>query len=72
LYKNNKHLKLLDKLKNKDLIYYQEGAAVFRSSLAGDEKDRVIIKKDGEYTYFFSDILYHQDKLKRSDQIINV
>jgi arginyl-tRNA synthetase len=40
--------------------------------LAGDEKDRVIIKKDGEYTYFFSDIIYHQNKLKRADKIINI
>jgi arginyl-tRNA synthetase len=54
------------------LTYSQEGATFFRSSLAGDEKDRVIIKQDGEYTYFLSDIIYHQDKLRRSDQIINV
>ncbi|CAH1756522.1 13933_t:CDS:2 [Entrophospora sp. SA101] len=72
LYEENKHLELLTELKEKDLIYSQEGATFFRSSLGGDDKDRVIIKQTGDYTYFFSDILYHQDKLKRADQLINI
>jgi arginyl-tRNA synthetase len=57
----------LEKLTEKKLIYQKEGATFFRTSLAGDEKDRVIIKQDGDYTYFFSDILYHQNKLERTD-----
>jgi arginyl-tRNA synthetase len=72
LYEKNKHLELLTELKEKDLIYSQEGATFFRSSLGGDDKDRVIIKQTGDYTYFFSDILYHQDKLKRADTLINI
>ena len=72
LYEKNKGLELLNELKAKDLIYFQSGATFFRSSLSGDEKDRVIIKQGEDYTYFFSDILYHRNKLERSDKIINV
>jgi arginyl-tRNA synthetase len=72
LYEENKHSSLLQELEKKNLIYQQEGTTFFRSGLGGDEKDRVIIKKDGDYTYFFSDILYHLNKLKRSEQIINI
>lgn len=72
LYEENKHLSLLQGLEKKNLICQQEEATFFRSSWGGDEKDRVIIKKDGNYTYFFSDILYHLDKLQRSDKIINI
>jgi arginyl-tRNA synthetase len=72
LYEKNKHLKLLEELKERALIYTQDGATFFRSSLGGDDKNRVIIKQDGDYTYFFSDILYHQDKFKRSDRLINI
>jgi len=63
---------LLEELKKRNLIYIQEGAAFFRSSLGGDDKDRVIIKQDSDYTYFFSDIIYHQEKLKRADELINI
>ena len=60
-------------LKAKDLLYEQEGALWFRSSLFGDEKDRVVRKQDGEYTYLASDIAYHRDKLQRGyDQLIDV
>jgi len=72
LYEKNQDLELLNELKAKDLIYSQTGATFFRSSLAGDEKDRVIIKQEEDYTYFFSDILYHRDKLARSDRIIDI
>jgi arginyl-tRNA synthetase len=65
---------LLAELEKKNLIYSpkEEKAIFFRSSLAGDDKDRVIIKQDGDYTYFFSDILYLLDKLQRSDKLIYV
>lgn len=72
LYEKNKHLELLKNLEEKKLIYQKEGAVFFRSSLAGNDKDWVIIKQNGDYTYFFSDILYHQDKLNRSEQVINI
>lgn len=72
LYEEKKHLSLLEELKKKKLIYTKEGAIFFRSSLGEDDKDRVIIKQDGDYTYFFSDILYHREKLKRADKLIDI
>ena len=48
-----------DKNKGKDPIFEHEGALWFRSTLWGDDKDRVIIKSDGSNTYFLPDIVYH-------------
>ncbi|WP_172575403.1 arginine--tRNA ligase [endosymbiont GvMRE of Glomus versiforme] len=72
LYEKKRHLDLIQELEKKNLTYSQEGATFFRSGLGGDDKDRVIIKQDSDYTYFFSDILYHQDKMQRADKLINV
>ncbi|CFW92761.1 Arginine--tRNA ligase [endosymbiont DhMRE of Dentiscutata heterogama] len=72
LYEKKEHLELLTELEKKDLVYTQNGATFFRSSRGGDDKDRVIIKQDGDYTYFFSDILYHLNKSKRADKLINI
>jgi len=63
----------LTALRNKDFIYESDGAQWFRSTMFGDDKDRVVVKKDGEYTYFASDIAYHKDKLDRGfDKIIDI
>ena len=63
----------LDELKARGLLFQQEGAWWFRASLYGDEKDRVVKKQDGEYTYLASDIAYHHDKLRRGyDLLIDV
>lgn len=53
---------------------YQEGGATFLKTTAfGDDKDRVLIKSDGQMTYFLPDIAYHEDKLKRgSAQLIDI
>lgn len=64
--------KLLQQLKRKNLIYTQEGAVLLKTTLAGDEKDRVIIKENQDYTYFLPDILYHKDKLSRADILVNI
>jgi len=73
LYKENKIADALETLKQGDYIYEQDGAAWFRSTAFGDDKDRVLIKKDGSYTYLTPDIAYHQNKLERGfDKIINV
>jgi len=72
LYEENKPQDLIKRLKEKNLIFDLEGAKFFRSSLGGDDKDRVIIKQDKDYTYFFSDILYHQEKAKRANKLINI
>ena len=63
----------LDELKSRQLLFEQEGAWWFRSSAFGDEKDRVVKKQDGEYTYLAFDIAYHRDKLQRGyDLLIDV
>ncbi|MBH0185173.1 MAG: arginine--tRNA ligase [Nitrospira sp.] len=64
---------VLDELKSRGLLFEQEGAWWFRSSAFGDEKDRVVKKQDGEYTYLASDIAYHRDKLQRGyDLLVDV
>ncbi len=63
----------LEELRRRELLFDQDGASWFRSSAYGDEKDRVIRKQDGEYTYLASDIAYHRDKLQRGyDLLIDV
>ena len=57
--------KALNILKEKGYIYENEGATWFRSTDFGDDKDRVIIKSDGSYTYLTPDIAYHVNKLSR-------
>jgi arginyl-tRNA synthetase len=65
--------RVLDELKSQQFLFEQDGAWWFRSSAFGDEKDRVVRKQDGEYTYLASDIAYHQDKLRRGyDLLIDV
>jgi arginyl-tRNA synthetase len=63
----------LKDLKTKGLIYEKDGAVWFKSTAFGDDKDRVIIKKDGEFTYFTSDIAYHRKKVENKyDELINI
>lgn len=64
---------VLDELKARDLLFEQDGAQWFRSSAFGDEKDRVVRKQEGDYTYLASDIAYHRDKLRRGyDLLVDV
>ena len=54
-------------------VYRQDGAKWFRSTVFGDEKDRVVQRENGQYTYFASDIAYHLNKYERGfDRIINI
>ena len=63
----------LDVLREGGFIYEREGAIWFRSSALGDDKDRVLIKGDGERTYFAPDIAYHRDKFARGfDRLIDL
>src|SRR3989337_3457537 len=57
-------------LRRKGYIYDTEGAVWFRSTEFGDDKDRVLIKADGERTYFASDIAYHKEKIKKEFSLI--
>ncbi len=73
LHKQGKVEAALDALKSKGLIREEDGATWFASSQFEDDKDRVVKKQDGEYTYFASDICYHKDKLDRGfDAIIDI
>ena len=65
LYKNKETEKALEILKKKNLVYEKDKALWFRSSEFGDEKDRVLIKTDGQGTYFLSDIAYLKNKFER-------
>lgn len=63
----------LSDLQQRDLVLTRDGATWFRSSQFQDEKDRVVCRQDGEYTYLASDIAYHFDKLRRGyDWLINI
>lgn len=65
--------KLLTRLENSGHIYEKNGAKWFRSTEFGDEKDRVVVRENGQTTYFASDIAYHMDKIERGfDRIIDV
>ena len=57
--------KTLEFLKNKKLTYEQEGAVWLKTSEFGDDKDRVIVKSDGEPTYVLPDLMYHKNKFER-------
>jgi arginyl-tRNA synthetase len=60
-------------LRARDYVYEADGKTWFRSTAFGDDKDRVIVKPSGEWTYFGSDIAYHLDKLARGfDLMIDV
>ncbi len=63
----------LDRLGDGGWLYQREGATWFASSRLGDEKDRVVVRENGQATYFASDIAYHLDKLERGfDLLIDV
>jgi arginyl-tRNA synthetase len=63
----------IDILDKNGHLYEQNGALWFRSTAFGDEKDRVVRRDNGQYTYFASDIAYHLNKFERGfDQVINI
>ncbi|MEK3888545.1 arginine--tRNA ligase [Bacillus sp. FSL K6-3431] len=73
LYENGKIDVGLKMLREQGHIYEEGGATWFRSTTFGDDKDRVLIKNDGTYTYLTPDIAYHQDKIARGfDKLINI
>ncbi|MGL5617521.1 MAG: arginine--tRNA ligase [Metamycoplasmataceae bacterium] len=58
-----------DKLKEIDGVFVKEGATWLKTTDYGDDKDRVLIKQDGSYTYFLPDIIYHNIKVSRDKNI---
>ncbi len=63
----------IERLRQGGELYLENGADWFRATKYGDEKDRVVVRENGQKTYFASDIAYHHDKLARGfDRAINV
>ncbi|MCD1259975.1 arginine--tRNA ligase [Paenibacillus athensensis] len=64
---------VLEELRSKGHIYEEEGATWLRTTPLGDDKDRVLIKNDGSFTYLTPDIAYHRNKFQRGfDRLINI
>ncbi|MNO44383.1 Arginine--tRNA ligase [compost metagenome] len=73
LYENGLVEASLKDLRDKGQIFDQDGATWLRTTDYGDDKDRVLVKNDGTYTYLTPDIAYHRDKYERGyDQMINI
>jgi arginyl-tRNA synthetase len=73
LTENNSVSRAIERLRESGHVYEKEGAWWFRSSDFGDEKDRVVMRENGQTTYFASDIAYHMDKLERGyDRVIDI
>ena len=71
----NKNLikKAVERLQKADYVYEKKGALWFKSTAFGDEKDRVVVRDNGQSTYFASDIAYHMDKMERGfDRVIDI
>ena len=62
--------KSFDFLEKHGRVYHKDGALWFKSTDFGDDKDRVLVKSDGEKTYFASDIAYHKEKFDRGYQTL--
>ncbi len=60
--------RVIERLRERGHLYEKDGALWFRSSEFGDEKDRVVVRENGQTTYFASDIAYHADKMERGFQ----
>lgn len=73
LYGSGKIENALGKLRENGHVFEEDGATWFRSTTFGDDKDRVLIKNDGSFTYLAPDIAYHEDKIQRGfDKLINI
>ena len=73
LYDSGEVEDILKQLKEKDFIFEQEGALWLNTTQFGDDKDRVVVRANGQKTYFASDIAYHQNKMERGfDFIVDI
>jgi arginyl-tRNA synthetase len=73
LYDSGRVAQAIARLEEAGHLFEKDGAKWFRSSAFGDEKDRVVQRENGQYTYFASDIAYHLDKFERGyDLVIDV
>ena len=68
-----KQQRAFEVMQDKGLLYEEDGATFFRSTDFGDDKDRVLVKANGDLTYFMSDVAYHYDKMQRGyDHLIDI
>ncbi|MFD3261825.1 arginine--tRNA ligase [Paenibacillus lentus] len=73
LYTDGQVEKSLEELRSKGRTYELDGATWLKSTEYGDDKDRVLVKNDGTYTYLTPDIAYHRNKYDRGfDRMINI
>ena len=73
LHDSGEVARAMEALQHNGHLYEKDGARWFRSTTFGDEKDRVVCRENGQYTYFASDIAYHLNKIERGyDQLIDV
>ncbi len=74
LYESGAVADVLERLKKKNLVYESEGALWFKATKFGDEKDRVLVRKSGEESYFLSDLAYHLNKFedRKFDKVIEI
>jgi arginyl-tRNA synthetase len=73
LYRENRLQETLEELDRLGLTYQEGGAVWLRTSAHGDDKDRVLVKSDGTFTYFLPDLAYHRNKAQRGfDHVIDV
>ena len=62
--------RIMKSFQDQNLLYQSEGATWFKMTDFGDDKDTVVVKSDGEYTYFVPDAAYHQDKFNRGFNVL--
>jgi arginyl-tRNA synthetase len=73
LYDSGQVEHVLNEFRKKKTVYEKDGALWFNARAYGDEKDRVVVRNNGQTTYFASDIAYHKDKFLRGfDQVVDV
>ena len=73
LHESNAVDRSIEVLRKRGYVFEEEGAVWFRTTDFGDEKDRVLVKSDGEYTYIAPDVAYHRDKFERGfNRVINI
>lgn len=73
LYKDDRIKETLADVKERGFTFESEGATWLRTTAFGDDKDRVLVKSDGTFTYFLPDLAYHREKARRGfDHVINV
>lgn len=72
LHESGKVREGIEHLRDLGLAYEQDGALFFRATNFGDDKDRVLLRRDGRPTYFCMDVAYHYQKLKSNDRVVDI